>query len=148
MRQMLRIEGLHEARRRVDAVGDRAQRPEPVLRSDRVLMALQQSERRKFTTGRFKRDTRDWVERKRREGLSPRTMEATGRLRSALENAQAPVRRTVFNSSLTWGMRGSSDVARYAAIQAQRGRRAVVIDRPARAEVAQRVEDFLADGFH
>jgi len=148
MRQTLQIEGLREARRRIDDVGDRAQRPEPALRSDDVLRALQESERRKFTTGRFKRDTAAWVARKRREGLSPRTMEATRRLRSVLENATQPVRRTVFNSSLTWGMRGSSDVARYAAIQAQRGRRAVVIDRPARKAIADRVEDFLANGFH
>jgi hypothetical protein len=147
MRQSLRIEGLREARKRVDDVGRRGARPEPALRSSDVLTALQMSERRKFTTGRFRRVTPAWVERKRREGLSPRTMQATGRLRSTLENATSPVRRTVFNASLTWGMRGSSDVARYATIQAQRGRRTVVIDRPARARIAQRVEDFLATGF-
>lgn len=148
MRATLRIEGLREARKRIDDVGARAQRPEPALRSDDVLRALQMSERRKFTTGRFRRDTKAWVDRKRREGLSPRTMEATRRLRSALENATEPVRRTVFNSQLTWGMRGGSEVARYAAIQAGRGRRAVVIDRPARVRISERVEEFLARGFY
>jgi hypothetical protein len=147
MRSTLRIEGLREARHRVDEVGDRAARPEPVLRSPRVQLALQMGERRKFTTGRFKRDTKEWIARKRREGLSQRTMQASGRLRSVLENATAPVRRTVFNSALTWGMRGGSDVARYAAVQALRGRRAVVIDRPARKDISERVEDFLAHGF-
>lgn len=147
MRQTLRIEGLTEARGRVDAVARRAQKPEPALRSPAVLMALQMSERRKFTTGRFKRDTKDWVARKRREGLSPRTMEATRRLRSSLENATAPVRRTVFNASLTWGIRGGRTDLYYAVVQAKRGRRAVVIDKPARAEIAERVEEFLATGF-
>jgi len=147
MRQSLRIEGLREARRRVDEVGERASKPEPALRSDAVLHALQMSERRKFTTGRFPRDTKAWVDRKRREGLSLRTMQATGRLRSALENATAPVRRTVFNASLTWGIRGGRTDLYYARVQAQRGRRAVVIDKPARREISQRVEDFLATGF-
>jgi hypothetical protein len=146
-RVLLRIEGLREARERIDDVGDRANRPEPALRSDRVLMALQMSERRKFSTGRFKRDTADWVARKRREGLSPRTMVATGRLKSSLENATPPVRRTVFNSTLTWGIRGGRTDLYYARVQAERGRRSVVIDKPARAEIAQRVEDFLANGF-
>jgi hypothetical protein len=146
-RVLLRIEGLREARERIDDVGDRANRPEPALRSDRVLMALQMSERRKFSTGRFKRDTDDWVARKRREGLSPRTMVATGRLKSSLENATPPVRRTVFNSTLTWGIRGGRTDLYYARVQAERGRRSVVIDKPARAEIAQRVEDFLANGF-
>jgi len=147
MRATLKIEGIREARHRVDEVGDRARRPEPALRSPEVLRALQMSERRKFTTGRFKRDTAAWVARKRREGLSQRTMEATGRLRSALENATAPVRRTVFNSQLTWGIRGGRSDLYYAVVQAGRGRRAVVIDRPARAEIAERVETFLAHGF-
>jgi hypothetical protein len=147
-RQTLRIEGLREARKRVDDVGHRAAAPEPALRSDAVLMALQMGERRKFSTGRFPRDTKAWVDRKRREGLSPKTMQATGRLKSNLENATPPVRRTVFNSSLTWGIRGGRTDLYYARVQAQRGRRAVVIDKLARREVAQRVEDFLATGFH
>lgn len=146
-RQMLRIDGLPEARKRIDDVGERARRPEPFLRSDKVLLALQMSERRKFTTGRFKRDTKAWVERKRREGLSTRTMQATGRLRAALENATPPVRRTVFNSQLTWGIRGGRTDLYYARVQAQRGRRAVVIDKIARAEITDRGQDFIAHGF-
>lgn len=146
-RQMLRVEGLMEARRRVDDVGERAAAPEPALRSPEVLTALQMSERRKFLTGRFRRATPEWVERKRREGLSTRTMQASGRLRSALENATPPVRRTVFNSQLTWGIRGGRTDLYYARVQARRGRRAVVIDRPARVKIAQRVEDFIAGGF-
>lgn len=146
MRATLKIEGLKEARGRADALGRRAQRPEPALRSPEVLRALQAGERRKFLTGRFKRASPDWVERKRREGLSPRTMQASGRLRNALEHATPPVRRTVYNSQLTWGVpRGGS--LYYAAIQAQRGRKAVVIDRPARVKIAERIESFLAHGF-
>jgi len=147
MRQSLRIEGLREARKRIDDVGHRANAPEPALRSDAILLALQMSERRKFATGRFPRDTKAWVERKRREGLGNRTMVASGRLKAALENATPPVRRTVFNSSLTWGIRGGRTDLYYARVQATRGRRAVVIDKIARVEIAQRVETFLATGF-
>lgn len=147
MRALLKVDGLRESRDRIDEVGERARRPEPALRSPAVLRALQESERRKFTTGRFRRDTADWVARKRREGLSTRTMEASGRLRSALENATAPVRRTVFSANLTWGIPGGRSDLYYAAIQAQRGRKSVVIDKIAREQIATRVQTFLAYGF-
>lgn len=147
MRGNLRIEGLREARARVDEVGYRAKHPEPALRSGAVLLALQESERRKFTTGRFRPDSKEWVARKRREGLSARTMQATQALRSALENATPPVRRTVYNANLTWGIPGGRSDLYYAAIQAHRGRKAVVIDRVARVEIAARVQSFLAYGF-
>lgn len=147
MRQGLAIEGLKAATRRIDEVGERARRPEPVLRSPGVLLALQDSERRKFSTGRFRPDTKEWVARKRREGLSPRTMQATGALRAALENAVLPVRRTVFNATLTWGIPGGRTDLYYATVQAHRGRRAVVIDKIARVAIAHRVQTFLAEGF-
>lgn len=146
-RAMLRIEGLKEARKRVDEVGDRARMPEKPLRAPETLMDLQMSERRRFGTYRWKAVTKDWRDRKRREGLPARTMEASGRLKSALTNAVTPVRRTVFNGTLTWGIRGGRSDLYYAQVQAGRGRRAVVIDRIARASIAQRVESFLAHGF-
>lgn len=147
MRARIAIEGLKEARRRVDEMGERARRPEPFLRSPAVLRALQRSERRKFATGRFKRISPEWIARKRREGLETRTMVATGRLRAALEGARTPVRRTVYNSQLTWGIPGGRTSLYYAAIQAHRGRRAVVIDKIARDEIADRGAHFLATGF-
>lgn len=143
----LQVIGLKEAIHRVDEVGERARRPEPALRSPEVLFALQESERRKFATGRFPPDTKAWIDRKRREGLSTRTMVASGRAKAALENATPPMRRTVFNSMLTWGIPpGRSDLY-YLQVQAARGRRAVVIDRPAREAVAGRVQHFIAYGF-
>lgn len=148
MRSTLRIEGLREARDRVDDIGDRARRPEPALSATATKFDLQMSERRRFTTYRFLRASPEWVDRKRREGLSPRTMVATGRLKSALENAEAgAVRLNIFNGTLTWGLRQGAAPTYYAQIQAQRGRRTVVIDRLARRNIAGRVESFLAYGF-
>lgn len=142
----LQVFGLKEAIARVDEVGERARRPEPALRSPRVLFALQESERRKFATGRFRRDSKAWVDRKRKLGLSTRTMVASGRLKAALENATPPVRRTVFNSMMTWGIpNGRSDLY-YASIQAHQGRRAVVVDPIARESIAGTVQEFLAYG--
>lgn len=106
------------------------------------------SEKRRFTNYRFRPATRDWVARKRREGLSTRTMIASGRLSSALINGEAgTVRFTVFNGILTWGLRTGRSDTYYAQVQAGRGRRVVVIDRVARKRIAERVESFLASGF-
>lgn len=147
MRTSLRVEGLREARHRVDEVGTRALRPEPALRSPATRLDLQMSERRRFTRYRWKRASQAWVARKRREGLDPRTMHASNRLSSALENAEGgTIRLTIFNGTLTWGLRAGR-VATYAEIQAQRGRRAVVIDRDARRRISERVEAFIATGF-
>ena len=148
MRTTLRITGIREARDRIDDVGDRARRPEPALRAPSTKLDLQKSELRRFTRYRFRPASPEWVARKRREGLSTRTMIATGRLSSALINAEGgSVRFTVFNGVLTWGLRAGRSDTYYAQIQAQRGRRVVVIDRIARQNIAQRVESFLAYGF-
>lgn len=148
MRSTLKITGIKEARARVDDVGDRARAPEPALRAPQTRLDLQMSERRRFTRYRFRPATKAWVARKRREGLSTRTMIASGRLSSALINAEAgAVRFTVYNGVLTWGLRAGRSDTYYAQVQAARGRRVVVIDRIARASIAQRVEGFLAHGF-
>lgn len=148
MRTTLAITGIREARERIDDVGDRARRPEPSLRAPGTRRDLQESERRRFTRYRFIPASREWVARKRREGLDTRTMHASNRLSSALINAESgSVRMTVFNGTLTWGLKAGRSNTYYAQVQAQRGRRAVVIDRPARANIAQRVESFIAHGF-
>jgi hypothetical protein len=148
MRSTLHITGLKEARLRVDEVGMRARRPEPALRSPGTRLDLQESERRRFTGYRFKPATKEWVARKRREGLDTRTMHASNKLSSALENAESgSVRFTVFNATLTWGLRQGRSDTYYAQVQALRGRRVVAIDRLARASIALRVQEFLAYGF-
>lgn len=150
MRSRLQIEGLREARHRVDAVGERARRPEPALRAPGTKFDLQMSERRRFSIYRFKPATKVWVARKRAEGLDTRTMHASNRLASALENAEGgSIRLNVFNATLTWGLRQGrpGDPGFYAKVQAGRGRRAVVIDRTARRNITERVEAFLATGF-
>jgi hypothetical protein len=148
VRSSLRVTGLREAVHRVDEVGERARRPEPALRAPGTRMDLQESERRRFNGYRFPADTKAWVARKRREGLDPRTMHASNRLSSALENAdEGSVRFTVYNATLTWGLRTGRSNTYYAQIQAARGRRVVVIDRPARVSITERVESFFAHGF-
>jgi hypothetical protein len=111
MRSRLRVDGLQEAVHRIDDVGDRARRPEPALRSHQTLLDLQQSERRKFARGGWRRDSPAWIKEKRRRGLDTRTLRATGRLESALANATDGVKATVYNGALTWGIRrGASDI--------------------------------------
>lgn len=152
MRARLTVEGLKAAQDRIDAVGDRGRRPEPALRAPKTLLDLQQSERRKFRRpGR--RASPEWVAEKRRRGLDPRTLRAHGVLESALTNATHNVKATVFNATLTWGIRsggGQSDVyyAHKLAKGTSTGRkwRVVVIDKIARESIAVRVETYVADG--
>lgn len=148
-RSSLQITGLREAIHRVDEVGDRARRPEPALRAPGTRRALQEAERRRFSRYRFRPVTKAWLARKRREGLSTRTMQATGRLASALINANRSegVRHTVYNNELTWGIVSGRSPVYYAKPLADAGRKAVVIDRVARIDIADRVEHFIAFGW-
>lgn len=153
IRARLRIEGLAEAMERTDAVGQRARAPEPALRSPGTLRDLQDSERRKFQRGRWPRVTPKWAAEKRRRGLDPRPMRATGLLESALTNATHGVRRQAFNRTLVWGIRpGRSDIYYAQALAKGVGnppkpRRMVVIDKVARERIAARVQRFIAYGF-
>lgn len=153
MRARLRIEGLKEARARVDELGIRAQRPEPVLRSDSVKLDLLESEGRRFarTTG-WRKDNPKWLREKQRRGLDPRVMRATGHLERALTTgADAAITFQAYNSELRWGIRGGRTDLYYAAPLA-RGttrhprRRMVVIDQIARAHIAGRIEHYIANG--
>jgi hypothetical protein len=146
IRARLTVTGVQAAAKRVDDVGDRARRPEPALRSNAALEALKASERRRFSHGRgWRRISAEWVERKRRSGLDPRVMRASGALEQALTTGTGGVRRSVFNAELRWGIR-SGEMARYGNVQANQGRRSVVIDVPAKAQIAERVQRFIAEG--
>lgn len=149
IRARLAIEGLREAVERVDEVGQRTRRPEPALRAAGTLRDLQEAERRRFARGRFKPITPEWVAEKRRRGLDTRVMRATGRLESALVNANRGegIRFDVFNAELRFGIRSGRSNVYYAQAQAKAGRRVVVIDKPARRAIATRVEQFIAHGF-
>ncbi|WP_217913231.1 hypothetical protein [Miltoncostaea marina] len=144
-RASIRIEGLRDAMQRIDEVGERARRPEPALRAPETKFDLQLSERRRFSHARgWKRITPEWAAEKRRRGLDPRVMRATGRLESVLTNADAgDIRFDAYNAVLRWGLKWRS-TAYYAAAQAKRGRRAVVIDRQARAAITERVQRYIA----
>lgn len=153
MRGRLRVEGLKEARAFVDDVGLRAQRPEPVMRSDSVKADILAGERRRFERGTgWARDTPKWIAEKRRRGLDERTLRATGRLERALTTGADPaITFQAFNSELRWGIRGGRSDLYYAAPLARgttehRGRRMVVIDQVARSRIAGRIEHYIATG--
>lgn len=153
IRGSLRVEGIRDAVIRVDDVGDRARRPERALRHANTLQDLKESERRRFARRQgWKKLTPAWVAEKRRRGLSTRILVATGKLESSLTQARNGVRMTVFNGELRWGItRGRSTL--YYAQALARGRpsmparRMVVIDKPAREAIANRLEEFIAYGF-
>lgn len=145
----LKVTGLRETLLRIDEMGDRARHPEPALRAAGTRRALQESERRRFSRYRFRPDTKQWLARKRREGLSSRTMVASGRLRAALINANRSdgVILEVRNGLLTWGIVAGRSPIYYAKPLADQGRKAVAIDRLARVNITDRVENFIAFGF-
>lgn len=145
----VKVTGLRESLLLIDEVGDRARNPEPALRASGTRRALQESERRRFSRYRFRPDTKQWQARKRREGLSPRTMVASGRLRDALINANRSegVIHTVRKGVLTWGIVAGRSPVYYAKMQADLGRKAVAIDRLARVDIVDRLENFIAFGF-
>jgi hypothetical protein len=142
----IRVEGLKDAREMVGDVGDRARRPEVALRSGAVLDALHASERRRFSQPWRPGITRAWAARKRREGLDPRVMRATGALERTLETGRPPaVTFRAWNGTLRWGLPARSPVW-YAAVQAKRGRKAVVIDKQAKADIGGRVLVWIVEG--
>ena len=143
----IRVDGLKEATQRLDDVGDRARRPEPALRADATRRSLRASERRRFSHARgWRRISPEWAATKRRRGLDPRVMRATGQLARTLTGAGVgEVRFSAYNGVLTWGLPWRSS-SFYAAAQAEQGRRAVVIDRRARGEISERVARYIATG--
>jgi hypothetical protein len=150
----LTVTGLKEATSRLDDVGLRARRPEPALRSDATLHALQDSERRKFNRGGWRRDTPKWIGQKRRRGLDARTLRATGRLEAALTSGKgrAGITFTAYNATLKWGIRPGRGDLYYAQSLAKGSghakvkRRMVVIDKPARGEINAIVGNYIATG--
>lgn len=152
VRAGLRVEGIREARAMIGAVGDRARRPEPPLRSVATHRDLYASEQRLFRMnggGRWRRPSGAWVAEKRRRGLDTRTLRATGNLEGFVTSSAAMTFRA-FNGTLSWGIpRGRSDVY-YAHTLARdrrgrRGWRMVVIDTDARNRISIRVERYIAD---
>lgn len=119
--------------------------PEPALGSTQALTAVQAGQRRRFNTRRgWKPATSEkWAKAKRRKGLDPRLMRATGALESALTNADSNTQFRAWNMTLTWGLRWRSQVW-YAAPNARAGRRTVVIDTRARREIADLVARYIA----
>lgn len=141
------MEGLRETARRLDEVGLRAQRPEPVMRDSTTRRLLQASEVRRFAHTRgWRRITPEWIEEKRRRGLDPRVMRATGRLEDTLTSQfSSSTQFGAHDGVLRWGLRWRSEFF-YASVQATRGRRSVVIDTIARRAIVARIQQYIATG--
>lgn len=153
MRATIRVENLKSAVRRIDDVGDRARRPERVLRSEVVKLDLLASEKRRFATNTgWRNDTPKWIAEKARRGLDPRTLRATGHLERALTTGDDPaIVRSAYNGVLRFGIRpGRSDLYYAQALAkgkpGKRGRPMVRIDVLARDTTAGRVEHYIATG--
>ena len=149
MREGLVIEGREAAARRVQAVGTRAERQQirKAIYNKQTRDDLKESAKRQFERGNLKPASPEWVREKRMEGLDTRTMRASNRLYNLItRRTTGKVRVSVAGGELTWGLR-SGDEARYGAIQAEQGRRVVVIDYKAGVNIVQRVQQFLAYGF-
>lgn len=158
MRARLKVEGVSEHVVELGRIGDRARRPEPALRARQTREDLQDASRKRFRRG-LRRASRAWILEKQRRGLSTRTMHATGAAMLALTNNSGPARGAVtfnaFNAELRWGVkRGRSDLF-YIQVHAggyttkkgrQAPRRVVVIDKPARESIAERVVTYVHTG--
>lgn len=149
MRGRLRVEGMKAAVQRVDAVGLRAQRPEPALRARPTLDDLTDSEKRRFNNTRgWKRLTPAWIAEKRRRGLNARILRASGRLFHALTTGLGITFRAR-DGVLYWGIpRGRSDLYYAQALakgtSSTQARPMVRIDKTARTRIALRVQNYIA----
>lgn len=147
MRARLDIEYLREAQDRIDAVGERARSPEPALRSDAMLGALRANERRLFASTKWTKNTAKWDARKRKRGLSPKRMQASGLLRLILEaGGRNVVRFSAYNGTLIYGLYGGRTAVFYARILADRDRRRrpVRLDKVFRLKASDIVSRYVA----
>lgn len=149
MRARLDIEYLREAQQRIDKVGERAKAPEPALRSHAMLAALRANERRLFASNKWTKNTRKWDARKRKRGLSPKRMQASGLLRLILEagNTGSAVRFSAYNGTLIYGLYGGRTAVFYARILADRDRRRrpVRLDKVFRVRATEIVTRYVAE---
>jgi hypothetical protein len=151
VRGTIRIEppgAVREVRARLDAIGSRARRPEPALRSRGTLADLHAAERRKFGRRISPSAGPDWVREKRQRGMDARTLRATGKLERALTGSLGGAKLSAYNGELKWSLGGSRNQYYYAAALAARHRtwRVVVIDKPARVAIGDRVLRYIVDG--
>lgn len=156
MRTRLTVEGIADAGAEFTAMGKRARRPEPALRAQATRRDLQAAAGRRFRRG-LRRDTPETILRKRRRGLSTRTLVATGAAEAAIVHNREPAASSVtfqaWDAELRWGLRGRN--ALYYMVVHARGytsggrrvpaRRVIVVDRPARESVAGRVVRYVSE---
>lgn len=102
MELRITINGDREAAARLQRLGDRAGNARPVL--NKVVDQLIDVERQRFQSGRFKRLAPSTRARKRREGLDPRPLRASGALMRSLTQRSAPNQLLqVSNTELVFG---------------------------------------------
>lgn len=147
----VKTEGLAQAVADVSDVGERARDLELPLNAS--VKHWQESERRRFRTTRgWAKDTEKWAREKRRRGLDPRVMRATGRLESALTNATrgSGIIAKATKSTLTVGIRAGRGDIYYGAILAKKTRKnprqSVTFDKKAKTATAETVMEYVATG--
>lgn len=122
MRIDLEVRGVDVTARKLSRLGRRAVDMRPAF--DRIADEFIEGERRRFSTGSGWAPLASATKaRKRREGLDPRIMHATGRLEGVLTRRSAAGQVLVIDrDSITFGLKGGRSKG-YAGVISQRGRK-------------------------
>ena len=145
--QSVTTEGLGEAVRGLERAGARAEDLHVPLRAS--VAYWKESERRRFSTSRgWKPNSRRWAAEKRRRGLDPRTLRATGRaertLTTANEGAGALVR--ISAASMTVGIKPGRSQIYYLRHLAKKGYQTVTFDAKAQENVGRAIVTYVRTG--
>lgn len=131
MKFELHTVGDKQAARRLSRLGARAQRSRPLL--EEIVDELIEAERRHFRAGRFTPLAASTRERKRRQRLPMRVLEASGGMKRALTVEGAPGQLIVYRRhSVRFGVKGGRSPA-YMARFHQKGRgvpKRIVVPKP------------------
>ena len=142
------VNGVLSSQLMIDEMRERGMNVQPVLSSIAVKHALEDSGTRRMEHYPFKPVSLAWRRQKAKEGLSPKTMHASGRLARALEHiGPSDVRVDARRTTLDFGIKPTSDLWMRAHIQASRGRRAVVIDAEASKNIALLIAQYVGYGY-
>ena len=140
------VNGVEGTEMMIREMEERAINPGPLLRSIAVKDWLEESAERRMEHYPFKPVSASWRAAKARRGFSPKTMHATDALARALERTTRDVRLDAHATTLTWGIKPTSDLWMRTHIQATRGRRAVVIDASAQTNIVIGIAKYIAYG--
>ncbi len=148
MRVTIKSDGLKEAARTLELTSDRAERGR-LLSGNEVRREFEQSSRRRFSRG-LRQSGKAWRLAKQRRGLSSRPMQATGDAFAALTRHSGPKAGAVIfkptQGGVEFGVARGRGSLYYLEVHAKgydsskgrvKPRRVVVLDKPARENVAE-----------